>query len=179
MLAGQVGTRVDIQTGVVRLSVTSRYAGLAAAVSNQLVVYLSDFNTHTRQSQARERRLFVQQRIAEAEAELRAVEGTLRAFYERNRTWQQSPQLLFEEGRLRRQVEIRQEVYLTLTREFETARIEEVNDTPVITVIDTAVAPQRPSRPRRAVMGALGLLLGMIAAVFAALWTEYVNRAGR
>ena len=177
--SGQVGTRVDVQTGVVRLAVSSRYPVLAAAVANQMVVYLSDFNTHTRQSQARERRRFVQQRIAEAETELRSAEGTLRAFYERNRTWQQSPQLIFEEGRLRRQVDIRQEVDVTLQREFETARIEEVNDTPVITIIDSATTPQRPSRPRRAVMAALGLLLGAIVAVFAIAWGEYVNRSPR
>src|SRR5439155_11813143 len=33
-------------------------------------------------------------------------------------------------GRLRRQVDVRQEVYLTLRREYETARIDEANDTP-------------------------------------------------
>ena len=52
------------------------------------------------------------------------AEEQLRGFYERNRSWQQSPQLTFDEGRLRRQVEIRQEVYLTLRREYETARVE-------------------------------------------------------
>src|SRR5882762_10320105 len=36
-LTNQVGTRVDVQTGVVRLSVSSRFPGLAAAVANKLV----------------------------------------------------------------------------------------------------------------------------------------------
>jgi uncharacterized protein involved in exopolysaccharide biosynthesis len=174
-----ISTSVDNQTGIVRLSVNSRYAELAAAIANRMVASLNEFNTHTRQSQARERRRFVEQRIAEAETELRAAEGDLRAFYERNRSWQQSPQLMFEEGRLRRQVEIRQEVYLTLKREFETARIEEVNDTPVITVIDAAVAPRLRTRPRRTLMVLLGFLLGAIAGVFAAFGTEYVGRVRR
>lgn len=164
-LSKLVSTRVDVQTGVVRLSVDSRYADLAAAIANRMVTYLNEFNTHTRQSQARERRRFVEQRIAEGEVELRSAEGDLRGFYERNRTWQQSPQLMFEEGRLRRQVDIRQEVYLTLKREFETARIEEVNDTPVITVIDSAVAPQLRARPRRTLMVMLGFVFGTIIAV--------------
>src|SRR5438132_8548828 len=46
-------------------------------------------------------------------------------------------------------VDIRQEVSLTLRREYETARIEEVNDTPVITVIDPPVPPHERSSPKR------------------------------
>lgn len=175
MLSKRVGTRVDIQTGVVRLSVDSRYPSLAAAIANRMVDYLNEFNTHTRQSQAHERRRFVEQRIAEGGAELRSSESDLRTFYERNRTWQQSPQLVFEEGRLRRQVEIRQEVYLTLRREFETARIEEVNDTPVITVIDPAIPPQKRSSPQRRMMVLLALIAGTLAGTLWAMAGSYME----
>src|SRR5207302_3590136 len=132
------------------------YPVLAAAVANRFVAYLNDFNTKSRQSQARERRKFIEQRLADGEGELRTAEESLRTFYERNRSWQQSPQLVFEEGRLRRQVDLRQEVQRTLRREYETARIEEVNDTPVITVIEPATLPTQPSAPR------LGALLGLV-----------------
>lgn len=172
-------TRVDVQTSVVRLSVDSRYAGLSAAVANRLVEYLNEFNAQKRQSQARERRRFVEQRITSAEEELRTTESDLRAFYERNRSWQQSPQLVFEEGRFRRQVEIRQEVYLTLKREFETARIEEVNDTPVITVIDPATSPQRRSRPQRRVMVMLAVVLGGFVGSVWAVAAAYINHLRR
>lgn len=174
-LSKRVGTRVDVQTGVVRLSVESRYPALAAAIANRMVDYLNEFNTNKRQSQARERRRFVEQRITEAETELRSSEGDLRGFYERNRTWQQSPQLMFEEGRLRRQLDIRQEVYLTLKREFETARIEEVNDTPVITVIDPAITPQKRSSPQRKMMVLLALVVSGVAASLWAIAAAYVE----
>jgi tyrosine-protein kinase Etk/Wzc len=67
---------------------------------------------------------------------------------------------------------LRQEVYQTLTKAYEEARIAEVRDTPVLTVIDSAVAPVHPSGPRR-VLGttvalifgaALGILLAYLAA---------------
>jgi uncharacterized protein involved in exopolysaccharide biosynthesis len=176
VLSNLVATSVDNQTGMVRLSVESRYPNLAAGTANRFIDLLNDFNAQKRQSQARERRKFVEQRIAAAEQELRAAEQEWRVFYERNRSWQQSPQLVSEEGRLRRQVDLRQEVYLTLKREYETARIEEVNDTPVITVIDPAVAPQVRSRPRRTVMVLFGFVLGAIVGVFGALGAEYVDR---
>src|SRR5207247_10065243 len=164
-LQGVGATQVDDQTGMVRANVTSWYPELAAAIANRFIDYLNDFNTRKRQSQARERRKFVEQRITAAELELRAAEEELRTFYERNRSYQQAPQLVFEEGRLRRQVEIRQEVYLTLKREYETARIEEVNDTPVITVIDVAVVPQEKSWPKRTLFVVLSFLLALLARV--------------
>ncbi len=176
-LDGLVSVSVDYQTNIVRLSIDSRYPGLAAAVANRLVGYLNDFNTRTRQSQARERRKFVEQRIADGEHELRSAEEDLRRFYERNRSWQQSPQLVFEEGRLRRQVQIQQEVYLTLKREYETARIEEVNDTPVLTVVDVAVPPQERSKPKRRLFIFVALLVSGMVSVCWALWADYLESA--
>jgi uncharacterized protein involved in exopolysaccharide biosynthesis len=159
--------------------VDAQYPELAAAIANKFVEYLNAFNTEYRQSQARERRTFVEQRIAQIEHELRNAEEGMRTFYERNRSWRQSPQLIFEEGRLRRQLEIRQEVYLTLRREYETARIEEVNNTPVITVIDPAVPPQERSKPKRKLLLILAISLGGMAGAFWAFSAEYVERARR
>ena len=170
---------VSGSTNIVSLSVDAHYPGLAAAVANRFVDYLNAFNTQYRQSQAREPRRFVEQRLVDGERGLRDAEGDLRTFYERNRSWQQSPQLTFEEGRLRRQVEIRQELYLTLNREYETARIQEVNDTPVITVIDAATPPVRKSKPKRALLVAIAFVMGGMVAAFWAAGVEYLELARR
>lgn len=174
-----VSVTVNGATSIVSISVDSHYPALAAAVANRFVDYLNAFNAQSRQSQATEQRKFVEQRLTDGEHELRAAEEALRTFYERNRSWQQSPQLVFEEGRLRRQVEIRQELYLTLKREYETARIQEVNDTPVITVIDAATAPVKKSKPRRALLVAIALVLGGMVGAFWAVGVEYLEVARR
>jgi tyrosine-protein kinase Etk/Wzc len=137
---------------------------------------LNDFNAQSRQSQARARRRFAEERVTATERELRRAEEDLKNFYERNRSWQQSPQLASEEGQLKRQLDIRQEVYLTLEREYETARIEEVNDTPVITVIEPAVPPQERSSPRRALLVALALMVAALVGTFSAFALEYADR---
>ncbi|MGH7545618.1 MAG: GNVR domain-containing protein, partial [Gemmatimonadota bacterium] len=178
-LEERVSVRVDNQTNIVTLSVDSRHPALAADVANRFVLYLNEFNAKTRQSQARERRRFVEEQVAAAERDLRGAEEELKTFYERNRSYQQSPQLVFEEGRLRRQVEIRQEVYLTLKREYETAKIEEVNDTPVITVVASAVPPQEKSKPKRLLLVVLALVLSGMVSVFWAFGAEYVDRMRR
>jgi uncharacterized protein involved in exopolysaccharide biosynthesis len=170
---------VNAQTSIVTVKAELPHPELAAAVANRLVAYLNDFNTQTRQSQARERRKFTEQRVGASQQDLREAEEALKRFYQANRSWQQSPQLVFEEGRLRRQVELRQELHLTLRREYETARIEEVNDTPVITVIDVALAPQRKSSPQRLLWAVLALVLSSVFGVAWAFGVEYVERAQR
>jgi uncharacterized protein involved in exopolysaccharide biosynthesis len=171
--------RVDNRTNIVTLRVDSRYPLLAAAVANRFLEYLNDFNAKTRQSQARELRRFVEARVAEAEQHLREAEAAIKEFYERNRTWEQSARLRFEHEQLQRQVQIGQEVFLTLRREYETARIGEVNDTPVITTIYRATPPQEKSKPRRKLLVALAFFLGGSAGTVGAFGAEFLNRARR
>src|SRR5205807_6157169 len=66
---------------------------------------LADFNLHTRQTTAGERRKFIEGRVATSEGQLRTAEEALRTFYERNRQWQSSPQLRYEEQQLNRSEE--------------------------------------------------------------------------
>jgi uncharacterized protein involved in exopolysaccharide biosynthesis len=174
-----IDVSVDNATNIVSLSVEGRYPTLTAAVANRLVTFLNDFNTEHRQSQARERRKFVEGRVTDAERQLRQDEGAVKDFYEHNRGWQEAPQLVYEEARLRRGVDISREVYLTLKREYETARIEEVNDTPVITVIDLAIPPRERSQPRRALWVFSALVLGAIVGAGWAVGAGYMERARR
>ncbi len=97
---------VDNQTSILTLSVEAKNAVLAAEVANCLIGYLNDFNATVRQSQAREKRKFAEERVLDGERELREAEDSLGDFYDQNRSWQTAPQLVFREGRLRRQVEV-------------------------------------------------------------------------
>jgi uncharacterized protein involved in exopolysaccharide biosynthesis len=178
-LRKRVSADVDPPTGILTIGVTLGDAELAAAVAGRIVVHLNRFNTEQRQSQARERRRFIEARMQDGKRGLEEAEGILRGFYERNRNWQQSFGLVFEEGRLRREVQTRQEVVLTLTREYETARIEEVNDTPVLTVIDAAVPPRDRSFPRLSLFGGMALVASLLVGLTGALLADTLDRARR
>jgi uncharacterized protein involved in exopolysaccharide biosynthesis len=121
----------------------------------------------------------VENRVAAASLDLRAAEERLKNFVERNRLWQQSPELQLEYDRLEREVQVAQEVYLTLKRQYEEARVEEVNDTPVLTVVDSALTPVRHSRPRRTASVAIALFLGAGLGVALAFLREYLARLKR
>lgn len=171
--------RVNATTSIVELDVETRSGELSAGVANAFVRYLNTFNTEARQSQARAQREFIEHRLAETQAELRAAENALQEFYERNRTWRDSPQLAVEEGRLSRRVQATQQVHASLLTTYETARIQEVNDAPVITVINWASPPTRKSRPQQKLLVLLGAGVGGMLAVFWALAAMYAARLAR
>jgi len=163
-LRTRITLAVDQRTSVVRVTVEAPSPVAARDVLQLLLDRLADFNVHTRQSTAGERRKFIEGRVTTSEQQLRTAEEALRAFYDRNRQWQRSAQLRFDEQRLTRQVAVQQELYLTLRREYETARIEEVNNTPVLTIIDQPAVPGRRIRPQRTITV---LLVTLIVAILA------------
>lgn len=167
-LRESVAVSVDQQTNIIQLSVDAQWPTLAAAVANRIIATLGEFNEQTRRTQAGQRRRFIEERGSVVQTALNEAEQDMRGFYERNRNWEQSPQLTFEERRLRRAVTVQQEVYLTLMREYEVARIDEVNETPVITVVDVAMPPLERSAPmRRRMVLLVAILSGMVGAAWA------------
>ncbi len=179
-LKRRLRVKFDLKTNLVVLTVDARWSQLSAEVANRAVALVSAFNKEQRLSRARARGDFLATRVAAAQAELRAEEDSQRLCYERNRSWQNSPALMVDERRLRRQVETANTLYLSLRQQYETARIDEVNTTPVITVVDRAVPPRRPEWPRFGLIVAtaavLGAGLGSLAAAageLAAQWERH------
>jgi uncharacterized protein involved in exopolysaccharide biosynthesis len=173
-LREQTSIRTDNETGIVTLSYRSPSPELSAAVANRYLEYLNGFNSGTRQSSTRARRAFVEGQLANAQASMGEAEDELSAFLTLNRTYQQSPRLLVDYERLQRRVLLRQEILATLAREYEQAKIEEVNDTPVLTAVDVAIPPFDYSFPRPALLAVAALALMGVAGAMTALVKERV-----
>lgn len=169
-----ISTDIDRSTNVVTLETTTPWLGLSRQLNQRLLDLVNQFNVHRRQSRASAERRFVEGRLQDAHDSLRAAEDTLQQFWARNRGFQASQQLSFEASRLQRQVDLRQDLYVTLSRSYEQARIDEVRNTPVITVIDPPEYPQPLGRRliRHALMA---LFAGFGLAVGIALLAEFVQ----
>jgi len=168
-LRKRVDANLDRRTGVLTIRVRARQPEVAAGIANSLDSLLQDFAIHSFTSQAGENRKFVEGRVSEVRGELDVAEENLRGFRERNLRIGNAPRLLLEEGRLNRAVREQEEVYLTLRRQYELAKIEERRDVPVINVLDAAVVPSFRISPRRAIMGILGLVIGGTLGIASAL----------
>lgn len=162
----------DPATGIVSFSVRARSAGLAEAISRRLLDLVNEFNVRQLQTGASTERRFVQDRAELARRQLQVSEDSLRDFLERNRSYGSSPRLRFELQRLERVISLRQQLYMTLAQALEQARISEVRDTPVITIVD---APEGSAVRERhmARNGALGLLAGLAVGLLIAFGREH------
>lgn len=155
-LRASMVSRPNLAAGLVRLDVTTRWPELSVQINRRFLQALEAFNLKNRQSQATAQRRFVEQRLADMRTELTNAEDALLAFENRNRV-SQAPGLALDRQRLQRRVDVSQQVYLTLAQAYEQARIDEVRDTPVFTVVDA---------PENTVEQAGGLLLFVLLGGF-------------
>lgn len=177
-LRGHLVAYADRQTGMVHFEVSSTNPELSGQVVNRLLALTNDFNLQRRQSQAKAEREFVERRFAEAKADLTAAENSLSDFAVRNRQFE-SPQLAAEQQRLQRQVALKQQVYSGLAASLESATLEEVRNTPMITVVEGPDGFVEP-KPRGSVGKAiLAFFLGLIVAIGLAFTLDYVARERR
>lgn len=156
------------QTGTVEFSISTSSAQLSQQVAARLLELVNEFNLEKRQTRATAERRFIEGRLGSARAGLRAAEDSLEQFLETNRRYDNSPQLRFQYDRLQRRVGLRQQVVASLSESFERAKIEEVRNTPIITVLQPPGVPVEPE-PRRLIVN---LLLAIVAgAIIALVWS--------
>jgi len=169
----------DKKLSAVKLSVTTEWPSVSVVLAQRLVRGVNQFNVETRRSQATAERQFVEVQAGEAERALRESEDRFQAFLQRNRAIGGSPELGFQRDRLQRDVALRQQVYTTLVQNREEARIREVRDTPVITVLEDPRLPAVGEARGSAQKGVLGGLAGGVLGVLIALLAQGVGQARR
>jgi uncharacterized protein involved in exopolysaccharide biosynthesis len=132
------------RSGLVSIRVSAPYPELAQQLGQATLEAINDFNQRLRKTRSGAERRFIESRLLEARAELSSAEDALQRFVKANRSLLASPELQLERDRLAREVSIRQSVALGLAQAFEQARIDEVRDTPLITVVQPPIRPVRP-----------------------------------
>ncbi len=164
-LQRRVAATYDRRTGIISLRVRTRWPELSKEVGDRILRRVNDFNLVTRQSRARAERVFAEGRVAEARVRLRAAEDSLLHFAERNRSVAESPILSLEQQRRAREVTLAQQVLASLEPSLEEARLREVKDTPVITILQAPTLLSVPDPRGRIKFGIFGGVVGLLVAL--------------
>lgn len=172
-LESLITVTLDRSAGLVTVETRALEPELAVQINQRLLELVGSFNLERRQTRARAEREFAAAQLERAQRDLESAERDLERFLEANRRYAESPSLRFEAGRLERRIAIQQEVYAALAQALEQARIEEVRNTPVISIISRPETSVRPVGRRTVLMGLLSLFAGFIVAVVLALILEY------
>jgi uncharacterized protein involved in exopolysaccharide biosynthesis len=161
---------------VITLSVTTGNPQLSLQIAQNVLDQVNIYNLSNRQQTAAAERAFAERQVLEKRQELRQAETELENFLETNRLYRQSPQLALEYNRLQREVDRRNLVYSSLLSAYETARIEEVKDLPVITIIEQPELAIEANRRGGAKKTLIGLVIGFILACLIAFARDRMAR---
>lgn len=163
----------DKKLGGVKIVVATRWPSVSHAIANRLVDGVNAFNISARQSAAAAEREFADGQVVSAERSLRESQDALQSFMVRNRLLT-SPELIFEKDRREREVALRTQVYTSMMQNREQARLRELRNTPVITLLEAPRVPVLPESRGTVLRAVVGLVFGALLAV---LWLLGVQDA--
>ena len=160
----------DKVTGLIKIDSRFEDPFLSAEIANLIGDEVQNYIQKENSAQSTKEKLFILERLKIVKNELELIEGDLKIFKERNRGYENSPELFMVFSRLFRESESKKEVYMTLQKQLELARIEEVKQKPILHILDHAVPPTRKSSPNRFFFmlsfGVIGLISSSLRILF-------------
>jgi len=134
-------------TTVITISYSTGEPELSASIVNAFLEELIKYNQDMKDNKARQNREFIENRLEENRELLKVAEESLAEFTAKNKKIA-TPDLQVELDRLKRTVKVQEEVFITLKKQLELAKIEEQEKTPVIQIIEKASVPLYKSNPK-------------------------------
>jgi len=152
---------IDKKTGVISISVETESAVLSQAIAFEYMNQLESFNLHKRRSHARENERYLASQLDLRHEELKQAEDSLESFQMDNRDWfaSSNPEIVKGLSRRKRGVEIKTQICMYLTQEFQAAKLEAQKDIPIVRLLDSPSLATQKSGPYRTVTV---LLTGMV-----------------
>ena len=151
----------DQKTRVITVSAETSSAELSQQVVEGALKLLESFNQDKGRTRGGAKVSFTAARLVEARRELDEAEDAFRRFLEANRNYASSsePAVRLKGSRLEVELRLRQQLVTTLAMNREQALLEEKNDLPLLSVLDHGNLPIDKSRPARAEIVLLIMLL--------------------
>ena len=169
--------KVNRASPVYKLSVTTIEPFLAKELIHSLIDELSIMQKSFNLKKLNKKQIFIEKRFEEISKKLEAKEDVLTNFRKNNRGIESSPTLLTEEARLIRDVSVQSEIFITLKKQYELAKIEEVEKSGSINIIDKPnVSRHSINEPKTLIIFTLSLLFYiLIFCVFIIYYRIYVE----
>jgi uncharacterized protein involved in exopolysaccharide biosynthesis len=175
-LRGHLSASLSLRTGVIKAFVSADNAQVAVQVANHLIEELNKFNRERRLSRVGVERGFAEIQLREADAALRAAEDRMQSFLQTNREFRTSSSLSLQQDRLSRDVSMRQQLYTAAAQSFEQSKLDQIRDTPVLTILEPARVPAAAD-PRGLLRSTVfGILFGAILGILIVLIREETRK---
>jgi len=168
----------DKKTGVISVSIETKYPELSQQILTQTLAELENFNLYKRKSQASSREKYLARELITRDQELREAESKLEEFQSSNRDWYGSsdPEILRTLADLQRDIEIKSRTYTFLKEQYEIARLDVQKDIPVVGILDPPSLPTIKSGPFRIRDVMLSGIVSFLIAVLLVALQDFIWR---
>ena len=135
---------------------------LSADIANYISLYIDKYIGNDITLQSTKYRIFLEDRLEVAKIELNNSEQLLTTFRKNNPIALDNPDLQLNRLRLIRNLEVSQEVYLTILTQYEIAKMEELKDKPILNILDSADSAVEKYSPKIMKLIFIGLIFGFV-----------------
>ena len=164
------------ESGLIVISVLMEEPQLAADIVNYISNYIKEYISDIMLSYSSRHREFIEERLQYSKNELSTSEEELKKFSEKNPFAVDTPELQLQRGRLMRNMEVNQQVYITLRQQYEMARINELKETPVINILDFGEPASDEEKPQKMLIIFLTTLIFLLfTSIFIVIKQEIIS----
>ncbi len=178
---GRLRFRITViigQEGIISIMTKMPEPEMAVDLVDHVTGSLIEFIKTYRTEKARTNVEFIEKRYEEAKVRFELSQRRLAQFRDQNRG-QLTQMALTEEQRFQSEYDLAFNVYSTLARRLEEARLNLQEETPVVKVLEPAVRPTGPSEPKRnfiiIIYTILGVFTGFVLIFFMQLRRKIID----
>lgn len=175
ILNNGLSVEVNDKEGYVSLSAKMPEALAAAQLAKKAQYLLQTYIIDFKSKKAKEQLEFIEGRLKEKEREFRKAELALAQFQDRNRNVATATART-QEQHLQSEYNLAFGIYSELAKQVENQKIKVKEDTPVFTIIEPVSVPVEKSKPKRAMILAIWLFLGVVVGVGMVFGREWIGK---
>ena len=178
IINGNIQFESNTKDGYVKLGYTFAEPEAVAVVSQQLYNVLERYVKNFKAQKEQDNLQFVEASYQEARTDFLRKQANLASFQDANRDLI-SAMARTTERRLSSEYDVAFTIYNELAKQLEQAKLAVKQSTPVLTVIDPVVVPHEKSAPKRAMIMAVFLFLGIVLSIGWVLVKPFVQDIAR
>lgn len=163
-IQGSMQLNLNPKEGYITIDYTFSEAEAAARITDKVRKTLEQYVMAFKSEKMEDNLAFVQQSFDEAQEDFQQKQDRLAIFQDANRGLTTASARATEQ-RLRSEYDIAFTVYNELAKQLEQAKLAVKESKPVLTVIEPVVVPVQKSAPRRSIIIAGFLFLGLVTAI--------------
>lgn len=162
-------------TNMIEINCETFSAEISAEIANITADVFIEKTLVVNRSNISKVKIFIEEQLAEKEKELIALEGELQHI--RNNEKLEDREI--RQANLERMVRVSENIYILLLEKYQEAKVNEVMEFGGITIIDKALIPDEPVKPKKVsnlfVGGIIGLIFGVALTFFLELTDHTVS----